>query len=417
MRPSAVVRFLGSWWSTAVLLLALAAGYLTLSLGQNPYPAWTAFLFRSVAGAVLYGALVLNLITASIRIARAKLRRRPVTEEGIRTMDAHCEIPLAGDRSQHRAAEWLQKHVAVRDVGGGGIRHITGSLSFIPGTVFRLGLVLTLSAVMVSVHVRKTYDTVLREGEQKEVLGAPLALAALSADLPEDFLQVGEDGSFLLENVAARITASGRTAAVTPGFPTRMNGSYFRIFHLGYSQLLAAAVAGHRDERTVDLDILPPGRTDIVSLASGKAFLTVSLEPERVIEKGLVKGRQYNLRVPRYRIVVQDGKAGGPPATGVLRPGGTAAIGPARLALGEQSRYVRVQIVRDPALPVLYGGMILLLAGLTTMISRFFWYEREFTALVSNGKILMGCRDEFFKKWGIGRFQRWKDELEALIRE
>ena len=169
--------------------------------------------------------------------------------------------------------------------------------------------------------------------------------------------------------------------------------------------------------QTLDLDILPPGRTHVVSLPSGEMFLTLSLEPDRVISKGLVTGRQYNLRDPRYRVVVQQGRGGAKAESRVLGPGGHARIGAAQVALGDRSRYVRLQIVSDPALPAVYGGMIVLLAGCAAMCSRFFWYQREFAAIVERGVLLIGCRDEFFRKWGIAKCQRWKEELEALALE
>jgi hypothetical protein len=61
--------------------------------------------------------------------------------------------------------------------------------------------------------------------------------------------------------------------------------------------------------------------------------------------------------------------------------------------------------------------MAVMLAGLAALTSRFFWYEREFAAVLSDDALLIGCRDEFFRKWGAARCQRWREELEALVRE
>lgn len=59
----------------------------------------------------------------------------------------------------------------------------------------------------------------------------------------------------------------------------------------------------------------------------------------------------------------------------------------------------------------LYIGVVLALSGLCALLGRFFWYEREVALLVHDGKILIGARDEFFKKWGVERFQKSTDSL------
>ena len=89
--------------------------------------------------------------------------------------------------------------------------------------------------------------------------------------------------------------------------------------------------------------------------------------------------------------------------------------GPSVVKLGKQGLAMRLQVVSDPALPLLYGGVIILLTGLGAMLSRFFWYERECALLAKDGALLVGSRDEFFKKWGVHRFQSAKDKLDGLI--
>ena len=142
--------------------------------------------------------------------------------------------------------------------------------------------------------------------------------------------------------------------------------------------------------------------------------MTFSLYPDRTLSKGLVTGRQYNLAEPVYRVSVREGK----PRDGVqeitMRPGDRTGVGPAEVALGKQRLYARFQIVADPGLPFLYAGVIITLAGMLAVLSRFFWYEREICVMVREGMLIAGSRDEFFKKWGVLRFQRWSGKLESL---
>ena len=408
-----VIGLLGSWWLTAFLLLSLAAVYLVFSFGRNPYPAWVAFIFHTPFGIAIYLGMIINLAAASIRIVLARLRPQLLlTPDSIRAMDIYGAFPLNDAGTLRAAADLLKMPVSVDGLQETGMRQATGTWSFLPGTVFRAGLVLALIGLLVSVHTRKTDDTVLREGENREVQGSSVALTAVRADLPADHLQVGDDGTFLLEGVSAQLAVNGAAAVITPGFPTRINGRWYRIRHLGYAQALTVTVRGQRSSLVADLDLLPPGRSSIVPLPSGRVFLAFSLDPDRTITKGLLKGRQYNLSQPSYRVVAQEGK----PREGVtglrMKPGEQAVVGPAAVALGEQSLSLRIQIVSDPGLLSLYTGLIILLAGITAMASRFFWYEREIAAVAAEGMLLIGSRDEFFKKWGVQRFERWRTGLE-----
>jgi len=410
--PRRVLDRIGSWWVTALLLLVPAVVYLALSFGRNPYPAWLHFLLHAPAGMSVVIALIVNLAAASARIALDRLRRPAVTAGLVRSLDIHATVPLSDGPALRRAADLFRPDVPPDAVGSRGFRRVTGAWSFLPGTVLRAGLVLTLAGLLVSSHTRKVYETSLREGERKDILGSSVTVMKIDAALPEDFLQVGDDSTFRLENLAVRVESGGREHAVTPGFPSRFNGLFWRVRHLGIAQPLAFSMRSMRIDQTVDLNVLPPGRTDVVPLPGGDRFLTFSLDPEKVITKGLMTGRQYDLAHPAYRVVLQAGRGGRPEGRRV-RPGGRFELGDATLSLGTPGLFVRLQVVSDPALLLLSAGIAIFLAGTAAMVSRFFWYERELVMVAEGEALLIGWRDEFFKKWGIHRFQRWKETVTA----
>jgi hypothetical protein len=410
--PRRVLERIGSWWVTALLLLVPAAAYLVLSFGRNPYPAWLQFLLHAPAGMAVILALIVNLIAASMRIALDRLRRPAVTAALVRSQDIYTALPLSDGAALRRAAELFLPDLPADATVSRGFRRVTGAWSFIPGTVLRAGIVLTLASLLVSSHSRKVYETSLSEGERKDILGSSVTVVKIDAALPADFLQVGDDSTFRLEGLAVRMASGGREHTVTPGLPSRFNGLFWRVRHLGIAQPLAFSMPGMRIDQTVHLNVLPPGRTDVVPLPKGDRFLTFSLDPEKVITKGLMTGRQFDLAHPAYRVVLQAG-TGGTPQGRRVKPGGRFELGDdAALTLGTPGLFVRLQVVSDPALLLLYAGIIIVLAGTTAMVSRFFWYERELVMAVEGATLLIGWRDEFFKKWGIHRFQRWKEELE-----
>lgn len=409
MSGSRFISLLGSWWLTAGLLLALWAVYLVLSFGRNPYPAWISFIFHTPGGIAVFSGLVINLAAASIRIVFTRTRRPDLSPGAIRSMDVHAELPIRDGQALRHALELLPGGAA--DIPAQGMRRITGRFSFLPGTIFRSGLIVMLIGLMVTAHGRKTYDTMLRDGERKDILGTTVMLAGIDVDLPADYLVVGDDGTFLLESVSARVKTGDATSVITPGFPARINGLWYRIRHLHYTQAIMVELRGSRHRLVADLDVLPPGRSSIVSLPSGKGFLVFALDPDRTITKGLVTGRQYDLARPAYRVAAQEGTPREQVSGKRMRPGERAVLGPAMVELGAQGLALGIQIVSDPGLPLLYAGVIVLLTGLCAMISRFFWYEQEIAWMARDGVLLIGSRDEFFKKWGVHRFQRWQERL------
>jgi hypothetical protein len=140
--------------------------------------------------------------------------------------------------------------------------------------------------------------------------------------------------------------------------------------------------------------------------------MTIALAPERIINKGLLKGKQYNLAVPTYGVIIQQGDNHTKPSPLVtIKPGARMTRGPLTLAFGKSSLFVRIQAVQDPALCWIYAGVLVSLAGVVLMFSRFFWYRKELAVVRAQGTLYIGSSDEYFKKWGIERFFKNKDKM------
>lgn len=407
---------IASWWLTAILLLALGIAYASLSFGKNPWPAWTAFVLRSPAGIVLLVGLIVNQLAISARIVFKRFSRTPPSVGDIRRMDGHIMIEVPASGATDQLASWMRSKgfSPVRD--GGTLHAVRGMLSFLPGTLFRMGVVLFLAAALASATLRRSERFVLHEGESVASFGRTMTLTSVRTDLREDFLQVGEESTLRLERVSAEIRIGGRTRTVTSYAPERDGALYYRVVHLGYAQPIEVKGVRKPQKMTMDLDILPPGKNAVLSLPEDDRFLTVSLEPERTITKGILKGRQFDLRHPRYRVVVLKGKKQREANLLVLRPGEQGTSGGLRLSLGEDSVYVALEVVRDPALFWVRAGLFLTLAGLSLLFTRPFWYEKRLSAVREGEALWVGYSEEFYRKWGIARLYDWRAELTALKR-
>lgn len=411
-----IAGFISSWWLTAHLVLLLGGLYVFFSFGKNPYPQWKAFVFSSSAGLAIYAGLIINLAAATVRVVVHRLNHPALSAETVRRMDSHAEMPLSVNDAIALISAWIKRKGFNAVLTESGIRAVRGKYSFLPGTAFRLGLIIVLTSLLFSAHLRRVETKVVHESEEAAFFGKSVTLASVHPDLPDDFLQVGEDSTLMLERVSARITSGGETFTVTSRSPERINGLYYRIVHLVYSQPAAVKGIGKPFVRPIDLDVLPPGKTHVVSLPSAEEFLTFTLEPERTITKGIFKGKQYNLQKPSYRVIVQKGKEQNKTRGFVVRQKGQDASGRISLALGESSSSVAIQAVRDPALFWVHLGVLLTLGGLISMLGRFFWFEKRFSAVVEGKTILAGYSEEYYKKWGVATFQDWKEELATLKR-
>lgn len=402
-----VFRAASSWWMTAVLLALACGAYMYFSFGDAPFSRWRDFLFHRPPGIILYGALILNLTAATTRIVVKGLAEPVPSVAGIKEMDA-SEIFSSGILSLDGAAKFMRSWGFSPLSSGRGLTAVRGRYSFLPGTVFRSGMVLLLVSLLLSAHLRETGEALFGEGEEKQLLGVAVSVGQIEANLPKDYFRVGEEGSFILDKVSATASLAGGRHTVRSYFPSRAAGRYYRITHLGFVLPVSVRSGDAADAGDAYLDVLPPGKADTVSLGSSE--LNVSLLPERTISKGVLKGEQFNLTEPLYRITVK-GHKDSPQGEVRLRPGESGSSGKTGVALGKSSPYVKIQAVRDPTLPWIYISISITAAGLGAMLSRFFWYRKEFFALEEGGSVYIGYREEFFRKWGVRRFHEGMKEF------
>ena len=405
------LKVLGSWWVTAAILLMLSGIYISFTFGDNPYAGWANFLAHSRSGVCLQICFILNLLFASLRILFFRLKPSPVSPEDVRAMDVYMELPLSAGHNLQSVFEWTKVHGFTGEISADAINFRKGKLSVLPGTLVRGGLLIFLTALLFSSHLRTTSEIPLHAGETVSSPGGAVTLESIDSHIPEEFFQVGEEGTFSLDGVSAVLRASGESHRISAGLPVRIMDRYFRISDLGYSYQVGLEEPGQRIEKQLDLNILPPGRTDIVAFPPQDLLLTFTMQPGKTITKGLLTGRQFSLIRPVYRIILQKGKDKDKSEPLTLRPGESGRAGGFSVSLGKTSLFIKLQSVYDPALRWIYAGFLLFLAGLVFMTSRFFWYEKQLSAVVCGDVLLIGYREEFFRKWGIQKFSLWTEEL------
>jgi hypothetical protein len=411
-----LIALLSSWRLTTALLLGLVSLYVYFTFGERPFVEWLAFVYKTPAGLLLYGFLAFNVLCASIRAAFVKLRSENIAPDTIKGMDAWVELPLAGSDTLGSVAWTAEKAGYKMDIIGASASSSKGRYSFLPGTVLRAGIVILMIAYIFSINLRKTDRAVFYEGGERELIGKLFSLGEITPNLPEDFLQVGEKSSLKLDDVSASVSESDKTYTVTPGVPVKVSDVYLRITHMGYMQPISGRTPTTVFDWDAFLDVLPPGKTDSETLLSNIHSLAFNLAPVKTVEQGLVTGKLYDLKKPLYSLAIIDTVTGEHSKSVEVCPTESARVGDVDITLGDNSVYIQLQAVQDPALSWLYSGMYLLVAGAALMLSRFFWYEKRLHAFRTYEAVLVGYSEEFYKKRGILKFQKLREELLAQAR-
>ena|GEM_PF-4128854 len=405
MRSSRIFRYISSWWTTAATISLLAAVYIVCLYGDSPWESWTEFMLRRPLGMLIYWGLIINLSAATIRAVLESLGRH-LPDPG--SMEISSVLP--SDKLNELAALMSQEGYSVSSTASS-IHAVKAKFSFLPGVITRAGILIFLVSVFAGAYTMSSTEKRVHEGEVIEAFGRQLTVGSLSSDMPAEFLQFEEEGSFRLKSVKAELRSDGNSKTVTSGFPVRIGGIWHRITHFGMTLPVSLKGNGINNNLNIDLDILPPGKSDLIALQADDLFLSVSLNPEKTITKGLVKAKKYNLEALNLHIIFQRGGAKEKIGEINVKEGAEASVSGLSVSAGRHSYYIRVRSVSDPALPFVYAATLLALAGTVMMISRFFWYRKELTAIAEGSALHIGYREEFFRKWASQKFHRWIGEL------
>lgn len=399
-----------SWRLMFLLMFSMAGSYIYFSFFKEPFEGWTKFLFDDKLGWAIYFGLILNLILISVRSAFDKLSHPNITPGYIKKMDAYRSTSI-NEVDFNRVSEKIVKLGGRVSSATGYASSRKGAWSFLPGLVLRLGVIVFMIAVFVSYHTRNSHEAIIRPGMELTTAGSKVRIESIDAKLPKDFLQVGEGSEFKLDDLKSVVTTSGKSFVIDNRYPKKAGTSYYRVTHLGYTLPLKIVLDKLELRKDFDLDVLPPGKTDTRKLESEGMVVSFVIEPSRTTEKGLLTGKEFDLTSPTFKVSVNKGGEEGKTVQLILKPGESTFSNGVGITPGTLSIHAKMLSVFDPALGMVFFGLVLILLGAGCMISRFFWYEVEVSAFFDGKVLIIGFREEFYSKWGVKRFRNAKNEL------
>lgn len=294
---------------------------------------------------------------------------------------------------------------------------VKNRLSPLATLLFHLSFLLILLGGVISMYTRFSATVDLAEGE---VFTGEMQQYNSGSRFP----RIGSPpaGTFLVESITPIVEedtptglivkildAEGKRHTAEINRPYRKDHTSFVIQDLGVAPLIILQDAKGRelDGAFMKLSVLR-GKQDVFVL-EGMEF-TTEFFPDYVVREGREESRSEEVRNPAFRFHIQKGKKFIARAT--ARPGQTVAFGAYRLVCPEMRYWVRLYVVKERGLGILYAGFGIATAAL---VWRLLFYRREVIGAVGteNGKpvLQLAGRAEFYTSLFSDEFQVLKNSI------
>ncbi|MBI5641215.1 MAG: hypothetical protein HZA17_12405 [Nitrospirae bacterium] len=245
-------------------------------------------------------------------------------------------------------------------------------MQFICWFCLPLGIMLFATGFFMSLSLRHFEWIVVGEGHEISPRWSREKFMVKSIDLGilDRFLDIDADRGMGIFQYEPKVVISDESSRLhTVGaFPAKKIGNtYFHILNFGLAPgVTITEAAGIRTEGYMPLKILGAGSSDSFEIEPYPYRFVISMEPERVIEKGRVKASEFNVRDPRYSVrvfreekIIAEGISGQPIVFDDLT-----------LNFIKTTNWVQLEAVKDYGYPVILAGIFLIIIGIPASLFR-----------------------------------------------
>ena len=238
-----------------------------------------------------------------------------------------------------------------------------GLLNLLMWVFLPAGIIIFLTGFFLSINLRKAElhlvgeGDIIRHGLSSDVLN----VLNMESGLEEGFRDFdARKGIFAYEPKLTVKDRSSRSFAIGAYPPAKINNIYYHILNFGIAPgIVLYEGAEKKKEGYMPLRILQPGSTDEFELSPYPYRFTISMAPEKDSRHN-IKNPVYAVKIYKDQNIISDTDS-----KESIRFDGLT------LSFTEPSFWARVEIVRDPALPVLIIGILLVITGLPLYLMRF----------------------------------------------
>ncbi len=243
-------------------------------------------------------------------------------------------------------------------------------MKFILWVILPIGVLVFLTGFFLSLSMRETGQRMIGEGD---IIKPPWVrdtynVTAINPGLKDGLSNTGTDRSiFLREPVLTLTDKHSKSYSVGTFPPVKIDDTYYHILNFGiapgikFFQGSKVGFAGYKP-----LGILSPGKSDSFEIQPYPYRFLVSMEPEQSFQEGKGYTSEFNIKKPFYRATVFMGDkviGEGDSKKGVL-------FGNFRLYFIDHTFWVMLEAAKDPGLPILRLGMMLIIIGVPVSVFR-----------------------------------------------
>lgn len=241
-----------------------------------------------------------------------------------------------------------------------------GKVSFFARLILPLGIMVFLTGFFISITTRQ-FDWLI-VGQEHIVKprwsAESYKIAGIDSGLKESLLDIDINsgkGFFAYEPRVTVLDRASRSFEVGAFPPKKINGTYFHILKFGLAPGVRLFEGGNvKDEGYMPLRILAPGSSDYFEIQPYPYRFLVSMEPEKIIQKGNLKASQFNLKQPLFRVRIFKGEK----VITEKDSRGEIRFDNLTLSFFEPTVWVQLEIVRDHGVPFILSGIVLILIGI-----------------------------------------------------
>jgi len=381
----------------AFLIIVFIAGwYLYLSPNQNAFNTITETLTKG------YSCLLLFVIIGFILIRAFLGFFYPFTDK-----PAFKGIPK--DIKKEWLIEYLKrKGFKVKILKNGIIKADKGSTAYLPVFLRRLSLAVVLLCLFISANLREYENIYLIQGKQIRVFDKPFVVEKIKIPLSDNMLLVSGD-EFRLKKTTVVLNYHRKEFIIDNGYPHSVEGLYFIPAEIGYKHKILISWKNKILSQEVFLEVFPPGRVFNIRLSQDDMILGFQLYPKKTIKKGMLTGMVYNLNHPIYKVTVRKANLLQEPTEVIIKPDQKIHIENFYLSLDRAAPFLKVHVVKDPAVIPFYISFVGLLIGILLSPLRLWWFRQRILIYDSDQTWEIFYFREKFVKWS-------ENALEELLK-
>jgi hypothetical protein len=230
-----------------------------------------------------------------------------------------------------------------------------------------LGLMIFLTGFFISIQLREFQWIIVIEGDliKPRWSNEEYFIQKINSGIKEKFIDIDVEGILAHEPRVILTNKEGKKVEVGAFHARRFNGNYFHVLNYGYAPYVLFKEDNNIvAEDYVPLRILPPGSTDFFELPPYPYRFYLTLLHSKIIQKGEIKAKEYNLKDPLFRLTITSGGETISEKEGIR----DIAFDKFGLTIEKVVPWIMLEVVKDPGYPVMVLGLFLFIFSLPVII-------------------------------------------------